>query len=156
MIGGFMDCEYFEVELKNQSKKLIRALDRGLAEFGGQIHATHESRYFTGKLAWRNPATVKVSLPAGSRWAFIRATKIWLARPTKLAINPGMPEPKYTRPICFGQVDHGEMELRRDYILGADPYILDRHPVSGDRVVQGEESTEAILNGTLDLLVPSD
>lgn len=142
--------EYFEVELKNQSRKLMDRVYQGLRLFGGQIHATHESKYFTGKLAWRNPVILKVSLPVGLRWQFISETKIWLARPGKVTINPGMPEPRYTRPICFAAADHDSMPLRREYHLGMDPRVIDHHPVHGDRITKG--LTKEILDGKLDVL----
>jgi hypothetical protein len=64
--------EYWDAELKNQSKQQLATLELAIAQTGAAI-IDHENKYFTGKLKWRNPLLLKVKLPKGKRWEFILA-----------------------------------------------------------------------------------
>ena len=65
--------EYWDAELKNQSKQQLATLELAIAQTGAAIIDQHENKYFTGKLKWRNPLLLKVKLPKGKRWEFILA-----------------------------------------------------------------------------------
>jgi hypothetical protein len=67
-------CEYWDAELKNQSKQQLATLELAITQTGAVIIDQHENKYFTGKLKWRNPLLLKVKLPKGKRWEFIVAT----------------------------------------------------------------------------------
>ncbi len=45
--------EYWDAELKNQSKKRLTGLEKAIAETGAIIVDRHEDKYIEGKLQWR-------------------------------------------------------------------------------------------------------
>lgn len=147
-----MTRQYFDADLKNQSKRLVTTFHEGLKACDGIIHDSHEDRYFTGKLAWRNPIVFRVSLPKGKRWEFIKLTKIWLARPEVIGI-PNM-QPPYIRPICFAAMPEPRNKRRAYYFprTYAEAYIRDFHPVLGDRIINGEAALSRLLSGDLSVL----
>jgi hypothetical protein len=143
--------EYFDIELKNQSKPNLAKLGR-LAEFGGTEHDRHASKYFTGKLAWRNPLIVRVSFPRLKRWEFIKATGLWCDRPHRIGV-PEMPK----APAIRLRGNHDEMRgRRRSYHLGGGlkGMVRDWHPVLGQRDFDGVVSD--VLDGNLDIVLDQD
>lgn len=159
-----MNREYWDVELKNQSKARLNALQQGLKTFDGIIHNQYESKYFTGKLTWRNPLVLRISLPQGKRWEFISATKIWIARPAKISVIPAnlnLPDWckrkhwKHYKPIPL-MGDHDNLKLRRTYNL-THGYIKDYTvPFSGHenyKFIEDKDILVAVLNGDLGLIL---
>lgn len=158
--------EYWDAELKHQSKSRLKALQEGLLVCGGIIHNQYESKYFKGKLAWRNPLVLRLSLPKGKRWEFISKTKIWLAKPAKLMVVPvniivNLPDwcdrkhRRFYEPIPL-RANHNNLNLRRSYNF-QHGWIKDYHvPFSGYdqyNIIKDRDILAAVLDGNLDLIL---
>jgi hypothetical protein len=149
-----MKREYFNIELKNQSKKRLAALQDGLEKFDGIIHDRHEETWFSGKQVWRNPLLLRVSLPESMRWQFISHTRIWLARPPVIGAFPGMPKEK---PIPLRGNHETLGRLRRSYNLnwGDTPWIKDfgkDFDRGNYRMLKGG-AVHRVLDGDLELVL---
>jgi hypothetical protein len=141
--------EYWNIDLKNQSAKRMAALKSGLALFGGIIHDSYEDKYFQNKQSWRNPLLLRVSLPEGDRFKFIRYTKIWLSHPERVGISPI----RNDRPIPL-RGNHDNCKLRRSYNLHfAGGWLKDFNADGSYRLFSGTEVLSRVLNGDLDLLL---
>lgn len=140
------DREYFDLELKTQSKANLAKLAR-LAEFGGVEHDRHEWKYFSGSQAWRNPLSLRVSFPFGKRWDFMRATKMPLQKPPKVQLGI-LPE-RGSIPL---RGNHENLSERRRYVMRAreeGTYVKDFSPDGRVTVLQGSEAVKSVLDGGL-------
>lgn len=146
-----MQREYFDIDLKDQSKRRMRSV-AALPDFGGMIHDQYESKYFQGRLAWRNPLLLRISLPTGQRWEFIRHTialgcGLWLAHPERVGVPVFYPQPRLQL-----RGNHIGLPKRRTYNFRPG-YVLD-HGTNGTVTYSGVEAVSAILDGNLDLVYP--
>lgn len=162
-VGKIVAWEYWDAELKNQSKKRLTGLEKAITETGAIITDRHEDKYFEGKLKWRNPLLLKVKLPKGKRWDFILASgcTIWLAHPPQ--VQTGVRDvgrfngTRYldSPPITL-RGNHANAKRRRNYRLHPThaAYIMDYKPeLNGDyQVIKGADIVSAVLCGDLDLL----
>lgn len=148
--------EYWDACLKNQSKGRVKAFHSALKLFDGKIHDWHEDKHFSGKQSWRNPISLRISLPEGQRFPFILHTirkgyQIWLSKPPR--ITAGIPNPK-PRLKLKGNHDVSKLSLRRGYYLHSNdrrkPYLADL--LNGEKRIFGQEVLERVLDGELDLL----
>lgn len=155
--------EYWDAELKNQSKQRLAALERAIAQTGAVITDQDEDKYFTGKLKWRNPLLLKVKLPKGKRWEFILATKstIWLAHPPRVQIGIADAMSRCSRyqeikPVKM-RGNHDNAKIRRTYRVHPfdAAYIKDyRQGLDGGyEVFKGVDIVAAVLDGDLDLIL---
>lgn len=155
--------EYWDAELKDQSKRQLASLEGAIAQTGVAITDQHEDKYFTGKLKWRNPLLLKVKLPKGKRWEFILATKstIWLAHPPRVQIGLADTTSRCGRhqevkPIKL-RGDHDHAKMRRTYRIHPldAAYIKDYRPEldGGYEVFKGVDMVAAVLGGDLDLIL---
>lgn len=165
-------CEYWDAELKTQSKKRLAMLEQAIKQTGAIITDRYEDKFFKDpKLLWRNPLLLKVKLPRGKRWEFILASKctVWLAAPPKI----GIPKPlnRYVRrgdptAYCAGYCDpppvllrgdHDNLQLRRRYRIHPTQaaYIADYKPEldGGREIIEGIDILAAVLDGDLDLIL---
>jgi hypothetical protein len=148
------DREYWDIDLKNQGRQRVAQLHAMLKKFGGIIHDFSESKYFSGKQSWRNPLVLRVTLPKGVRYKFIRESRVWLHPPQVVGIPPGFP-----RSYLPLRGDHAALQrkLRRSYNLHHG-WIKD-HGESGKaidyRLFEGDEIVRRVLDGELDLLLHS-
>lgn len=164
MNADIIAWEYWDAELKNQSKKRLAGLEKAIAETGAIITNRHEDKYFEGKLKWRNPLLLKVKLPKGKRWQFILASKctIWLAHPPRVQLGlQDMGRFNGTRywdspPIPL-RGNHDNAKIRRRYRLHPEhaTYIADYKPElnGGYELIEGIDIVSAVLDGNLDLLL---
>lgn len=156
-------CEYWDAELKDQSKRRLANLERAIAQTGAVITDRHEDEYFTGKLKWRNPLLLKVKLPKGKRWEFILATKstIWLAHPPRVQI--GLADAMFRcsryqeiKPVKL-RGNHDDAKIRRTYRVHPlnAAYIKDYRPEldGGYEIFKGVDIVAAVLGGDLDLIL---
>ena len=147
--------EYWKIELKNQNKQKLSTLEENLKKFDGKIIARHESKYFSGKQKWRNPLILKISLPHGKRFSFIKASRIWLHRPTKILINS--PNTREIQVPLRG--NHEEMLRSYQYKRSTriDPrqsaYIKSYSSDGSFKVIKGAETVKRFLDGDLDIVV---
>lgn len=164
--------EYWDAELKNQSKKRLAMLEQAISQTGAIITDRYEDKFFKDpKLLWRNPLLLKIKLPPGKRWEFILASKcmVWLARPPKLRI-PKTPNRNVRRgdptAYCAGYCDpppallrgdHDNLKLRRVYRVHPvhAAYIADYKPEfdGGREIIEGIDIVQAVLGGDLDLIL---
>jgi hypothetical protein len=157
--------EYWDAELKNQSKKRLAGLDKAIAATGAFITDRHEDKYFEDKLKWRNPLLLKVILPKGKRWEFILASgcTVWLAQPPQVQIGLRDIIDRYngtgdwaSPPIPL-RGNHDDAKTRRRYRLHPEhtAYIADYKPElnGGYEVIEGADIVSAVLGGDLDLLL---
>ena len=156
--------EYWDAELKTQSKTLLLMLNKALAETGATVISKKECILFEGRLKWRNPLLLKVKLLKGRRWAFILASncKIWLHEPPRVQMGTqyigGFYGTKYLAPpiACRGEHNELTLPLRRVYRLHPHhaAYISDYRPdLNGDSAYfEGADMVSGVLEGNLDLL----
>lgn len=148
--------EYYDIDLKNQSKRLMQSLELGMSQFDLQIHDRHENKYFSGRQAWRNPLLLRVSIPEGDRFKFTLLTKIWLHRIDRIGIPTLRVAP--TMPL---KGNHEDCKLRRTYHFpggnfdGNTAWIKNFNPLNpGDykdyELIYGVDRLGAILDGDLD------
>lgn len=143
-----MNREYFDLELKTQSKGNLAKLDR-LAEFGGEIHDRHEWKYFQDKQAWRNPLSLRVSFPQGRRWDFMKAVKLPLRKPPQVQLGV-LPD----KPIIPLRGTHENLSERRRYVMRSGErgtYVKDFSPTGEVTVLEGSENVRSVLNGGLEI-----
>lgn len=157
--------EYWDAELKNQSKKRLASLEKAIAETGAIIVDRHENKYFEDKLKWRNPLLLKIKLPKGKRWEFILASKctIWLAHPPRvqMGVRDTMGRFDGTTYLDFPPIplrgNHDNAKRRRNYRLHPThaAYIMDYKPELNSQyeVFEGADIVSAVLGGDLDLLL---
>lgn len=62
--------EYWDLYLKNSSKTTLQLLQNAMEELEGTEHDRYEENWFKSQ-SWRNPLTLRISLPRGKRFAFI-------------------------------------------------------------------------------------
>jgi hypothetical protein len=150
-----VEYEFWDAELKNQSKRRMKLLEKAIAQTGTIVTDRYEDLFFKEpKLQWRNPLLLRIKLPAKKRWEFILATKctIWLAAPPRIQI--GYEEP----PRIPLRGNHNELRrvLRRTYKVNGYPnvYIKDHKPElnGGYDFFEGSEIVSAVLNGHLEIL----
>lgn len=155
--------EYWDAELKSQSKQRLATLERAISQTGAVITDQHEDKYFTGKLKWRNPLSLKLKLPKGKRWEFVLATKstIWLAHPPRVQIGLADAISRCSRhqevkPIKL-RGNHDNAKRRRNYRVHPShaAYIMDYHPeLNGEyRIFEGADIVATVLGGGLDLIL---
>jgi len=147
--------EYWDAELKNQSKRRLKLLELAISQTGAIVTDRYEDEFFKEpKLKWRNPLLLRIKLPARKRWEFILATKctIWLAEPLRIQIEY---QQQPTIPLR-GNHDALRKVLRRTYRVHGypDAYIKDYKPeLNGDyELFKGSEIVAAVFNGELDKL----
>lgn len=157
--------EYWDAELKNQSKKRLTGLEKAIATTGAIITDRHEDKYFKDKLKWRNPLLLKIRLPKEKRWEFILATgcTVWLARPPQVQIGLQDIVDRYNRTGDWASQNiplrgnHDNAKIRRRYRLRPEQvaYIADYKPElnGGCEVIEGADIILAVLGGDLDLLL---
>lgn len=150
--------EYWDCELKNQSKKRLAMLEKAVIETGAVIVDRDESQYFKDKLKWRNPLLLKIKLPKGKRWEFILASKCWLSKPPQIQL--GLQQWVSSDPPRIPlRGNHDHLKTRRRYRLRLHPenvaYIADYRPElkGGYKVFEGAGIVAAVLNGDLDLIL---
>lgn len=162
-MNGSDTYEYWDAEVKHQSKKRMALLERAIAQTGAIVTDRYEWEIFKkDKLKWRNPLLLKVKLPKGKRWEFILVSKytIWLAKPTKLSVPDCYNERSNLPYIPLrGNHDSTTLKTRRSYRLhpvGA-AYIADFRPEldGGYEIIKGADIVAAVLDGDLDLLATS-
>lgn len=163
MNAGIIAWEYWDAELKNQSKKRLAGLEKAIAETGAIITDRHEDKYFEGKLKWRNPLLLKIKLLQGKRWDFILASKctIWLARPPRVQL--GLQDVMFRCKRYQGSLpiplrgNHDSTKRRRNYRLHPEhaAYIADYKPElnGGCEVIEDADIVSAVLGGDLNLLL---
>lgn len=149
-----VEYEYWDAELKNQSKRRLKLLERAISQTGAIVTNRYEDSFFKDpKNQWRNPLLLRIKLPVRKRWEFILATEctVWLAPPPQVQIG-------YTRPIVLLRGDHNALKrpIRRSYRVHGypDAYIKDYKPkLNGEyELFKGSEIVSAVLNGELDRL----
>lgn len=146
------DREYWDLEMKNQSKKRVALVNAAIAEFGAIVHDRYEEKYFKGNLQWRNPLTLRISLPKGKKYAFILAAKLscWLHEPDRIGIT----EEVFHKPKVKlkGNHDQSTLETVRRYRLHPPDraYVKD---IRTGKVIEGAESVSRVLNGELNLVL---
>ncbi len=158
--------EYWDGELKHQSKRRLALLEQAIAQTNAIITDRHESKYFKGKLAWRNPLLLKIKLPKGQRWKFVLASEctIWLAPPLRLTPcdmsyrtmrSPVIYGSKGTKPLPL-RGNHTNPPKRRSYRFHPEyASIMDFKPEleGGYEYIVGHDIVAAILDGDLDLIL---
>jgi hypothetical protein len=147
--------EYYDAELKNQSKRRLKMLKQAIAQTKATITDRDEDVCFKEpKLKWRNPLLLRIKLPAGKRWEFILASEctVWLAKPPRVQIG----EPVPPRIPLRGDHDALRKVRRRNYRLHGypEPSIMDYKPElsGGYEVFRGFEVVSNVLDGNLDIL----
>ena len=147
--------EYYDAELKNQSKRRLKMLQQAITQTGAIITDRDEDAYFKEpKLKWRNPLLLRLKLPAGKRWKFILASEctVWLAEPPRVQIG----EPVPSKIPLRGDHDALRKVRRRNYRLHGcpEPSIMDYKPElsGGYEIFRGSEIVSAVLDGNLDIL----
>jgi hypothetical protein len=148
--------EFWEAELKDQSKKRLALLDRAIAKTGSAITDRDEDIIFTDpKLKWRNPVLLKIKVPARKRYEFILEAKVWLFEPPQVQklYDPTNPD---DLPRIRLRSNHDNAKRRRNYRFHphGHEYIADYRPeLNGEaEFFKGAEILAAVLNGELDLL----
>ena len=149
-----VEYEYWDAELKTQSKRQMKLLERAISQTGAIVTDRYEDSFFKDpKLQWRNPLLLRIKLPAKKRWDFILATKctVWLAPPPKVQIGHVQP----TVPLR-GDRNALKRPVRRSYRVHGYPnaWIKDYKPeLNGEyELFMGSEIVCAVLNGELDRL----
>jgi hypothetical protein len=157
--------EYWDAELKNQSKKRLAGLEKAITATGAIVTDRHEEKYFEGKLQWRNPLLLKVRLPKGKRWEFILVSgcTVWLAQPPRVQIGLRDTAGRFngTRywdsPAIPLRGNHDDAKIRRRYRLHPEhaAYIADYKPElnGGYEVIKGADIVSTVLGGDLGLLL---
>jgi hypothetical protein len=148
--------EYWDAELKHQSKKRLALMEEAVFQTGAIITDRYENKYFKGRLAWRNPLVLKVKLPKGKRWEFILASKVWLARPSRISL--GLELNRCTElPHVPLRGNHDNLKIRRRYRVHPEnaAYIADYRPdLNGGYVlIDGADIVMAVLDGDLGLII---
>ena len=160
-----VEYEYWDAELKTQSKRRLKLLERAIAQTGAIITDRYEDSFFKEpKLQWRNPLLLRIKLPTRKRWEFILATEctVWLAKPPRIQIGLQDAISRCSRyqeikPIRL-RGDHNTLQrvLRRTYKINGYPdvYIKDYKPElnGGYDLFKGSEIVNAVLNGDLERL----
>lgn len=147
--------EFWEAELKNQSKERMKRLDRAIAQTNAIIVDRDECIIFEEpRLKWRNPLLLKLKVPRGKRYEFMLAAKVWLAEPPRVAVYDRTNPDNLPRISLRG--NHDNAKRRRNYRLHPHgrEYIADYRPeLNGEaEIFNGIEIVAAVLNGELDLL----
>lgn len=146
--------EYWDAELKNQSKRRLKLLEKAISQTEAIVTDRYEDSFFKEpKNQWRNPLLLRIKLPARKRWEFILATEctVWLAQPPQFQIG-------YTQPTTKLRGDHDALsrKIRRTYKVHGypDAYIKDYKPeLKGEyELFKGSEIVSEVLNGNLDRL----
>jgi len=147
--------EYWDAELRNQSKRRLKLLERAISQTGAIVTDRYEDSFFKEpKNQWRNPLLLRIKLPARKRWEFILATKctVWLAPPPQVQIGYAQSP---TIPLR-GDHDALRKTIRRTYKVHGypDAYIKDYKPeLNGEyELFKGSEIVGTVLNGELDRL----
>lgn len=166
--------EYWDAELKTQSKKRLAMLEQAISQTGAIITDRYEDEFFKDpKLLWRNPLLLKVKIPRGKRWEFILASKctVWLAKPSKISVpesfskrirrgDPTAYCAGYCEPppvLLRGDHDKLKRQRRRSYRIHPThaAYIADYKPEldGGREIIEGIDIVVAVLGGDLDLIL---
>lgn len=149
-----VEYEYWDAELKNQSKRRLKLLKRAISQPGAIVTDRYEDSFFKDpKLRRQNPLLLRIKLPARKRWEFILATEctVWLAPPPQVQTG-------YTQQTVPLRGDHDALsrKIRRTYKVHGYPniYIKDYRPElnGGYELFKGSEIVGAVLNGELDRL----
>jgi len=142
--------DFYDIYLKNQSKKQMKLLADGLTLFDGIIHDQHEGKYFKDKQKWRNPLLLRVSFPRSNRFKFIRATGIWVNRMSMVGVVPLIKNEIYI-PL---RGNHDIQFLKRFYSMSpkGKEYIKTFNR-SGCFKVLKSPLVQEVLNGNLSLVV---
>lgn len=86
-MDGEIIYEFWDAELKNQSKERMKRLDRAIAQTGAIVVDRDECVIFEdARLKWRNPLLLKIKVPQRRRYEFMLAAKVWLAEPPRVAV----------------------------------------------------------------------
>lgn len=112
--------EYWDAELKNQSKRRLKLLELAISQTGAIVTDRYEDSFFKeSKNQWRNPLLLRIKRPARQRWKFILATDctVWLAPPPQVQIGHTQPP---TIPLR-GNHDPLQRPIRRSYRVHGYP-----------------------------------
>lgn len=149
-----IEYEYWDAELKNQSRRRLRLLEYAISQTGAIVTDRYEDSFFKDpKLQWRNPLLLRIKLPARKRWEFILATEctVWLAPPPQVQIDRVQPTV-----TLRGDRDALRRKIRRSYRVHGYPnaYIKDYKPeLNGEyELFTGSEIVSEVLNGELERL----
>jgi hypothetical protein len=146
------DWQYWDLEMKSQSKRKVALVNAAIEKFGAIVHDRYEEKYFTGKQQWRNPLTLRISLPKGQKYAFLLAAKVscWLHEPDKIGIT----EEVFEKPNVKLRGSHDE--LRRKLVRTCRLHPI-QHACIKDaqfaKVIEGAENVSRVLNGELNLII---
>lgn len=144
-----MDRQYWDLELKNQSKKRMQLVNAAIAQFDAIVHDRYGEKYFSGKQSWRNPLHLRISLPKGKKYDFILAAKLkcWLFEPPRCNFEFNR-EPKLK---LKGNHDESRKIKVRNYRIHPihAAYVWD---VRSGIILEGAESVKRVLDGELDLV----
>lgn len=150
-----VEYEYWDAELRDQSKRRLKLLERAISQTGAIVTDRYEDSFFNEpKNQWRNPLLLRIKLPARKRWEFILASEctVWLAPPPQIQIGYPLP-PKV---LLRGNHDPLQRPIRRSYKIHGypDAYIKDYRPdLNGEyELFKGSEIVNAVLSGDLDRL----
>jgi len=146
-----MQLEYWDLELKDQSKNRMDLVNSAITKFGATVHSRYSDNLFSGSQQWRNPLLMRISLEKGKKYDFILASKLscWLHKPDQVSVGEGFESiPSKLKG------NHGELQFKpvRNYRLNPPDraYIKD---VRTGKIITGSEKANRILNGELDLII---
>jgi hypothetical protein len=142
--------EYWDIDLKNQSRKRLQIFQAGMQKFGGIIHDSYEDKYFSGKLAWRNPILHRISLPRGDRFPFILFTHLWVAHPPRISI--GLLVQPSSIPLR-GNHDNSLSRIRRSYgfpTRSGREWIRNHLPSGERQWIEEPGIIQAVMDGDLE------